>query len=88
VPADGQVPVRTPACGICASGLHAAKHTRQFVLAYTAREFAESLHHIVEGKIDVTPLVKGTVGLEAVGGAFADLANPEKHAKVMVNPWA
>jgi len=60
----------------------------QFVLAYTAQEFADSLHFIAEGKIDVTPLVSGTVGLEGVGGAFADLANPEKHAKVLVDPWA
>jgi threonine dehydrogenase-like Zn-dependent dehydrogenase len=60
----------------------------QFVLAYTAQEFAESLHHIAEGKVDVTPLVTGTVGLAGVGEAFAELANPEKHAKVMVDPWA
>jgi threonine dehydrogenase-like Zn-dependent dehydrogenase len=60
----------------------------QFVLAYTAQEFAESLHHIAEGKVDVTPLVTGTVGLEGVSDAFAELANPEKHAKVMVDPWA
>ena len=60
----------------------------QFVLAYTAQEFAESLHLIAEGKVDVTPLVTGTVGLTGVSMAFADLANPEKHAKVMVDPWA
>nr|WP_294510339.1 zinc-binding dehydrogenase [uncultured Rhodopila sp.] len=60
----------------------------QFVLAYTAQEFAESLHFIAEGKVDVTPLVTGTVGLDGVSGAFAELANPERHAKVMVDPWA
>jgi threonine dehydrogenase-like Zn-dependent dehydrogenase len=60
----------------------------QFVLAYTAQEFAESLHHIAEGKVDVAPLVTGTVGLDDVSGAFADLANPERHAKVLVDPWA
>lgn len=59
----------------------------QFVLAYTAAEFAESLHLIAEGKVDVTPLVTGTVGLDGVSGAFAELANPERHAKVMVDPW-
>ncbi len=59
----------------------------QFVLAYTAQEFADSLHHIAEGRIDVSPLITGTVGLEGVSGAFADLANPEKHAKVLVDPW-
>jgi threonine dehydrogenase-like Zn-dependent dehydrogenase len=60
----------------------------QFVLAYTAQEFAESLHHIAEGNIDVAPLVTGTVGLAGVSDAFAALANPEQHAKVIVDPWA
>jgi threonine dehydrogenase-like Zn-dependent dehydrogenase len=59
----------------------------QFVLAYTAQEFAESLHLIAEGKVDVAPLITGTVGLEGVKGAFADLANPERHAKILVDPW-
>jgi threonine dehydrogenase-like Zn-dependent dehydrogenase len=59
----------------------------QFVLAYTATEFAESLHFIAEGKVDVSPLITGTVGLEGVSNAFAELANPEQHAKVLVDPW-
>ena len=59
----------------------------QFVLAYTAAEFADSLHHIAEGRIDVTPLITGQVGLAGVRGAFADLANPERHAKILVDPW-
>src|SRR3954468_18559079 len=54
----------------------------QFVLAYTPQEFAESLAHIAEGRVDVRPLITGTVGLEGVGNAFAELANPERHAKV------
>ena len=60
----------------------------QFVLAYTGEEFAASLRHIAEGKVDVTPLITGHVGLDGVKGAFAELANPERHAKVMVDPWA
>jgi threonine dehydrogenase-like Zn-dependent dehydrogenase len=59
----------------------------QFVLAYTAQEFAESLSHIAEGKVDVSPLITGTVGLDGVSGAFAELASPERHAKVLVDPW-
>jgi threonine dehydrogenase-like Zn-dependent dehydrogenase len=59
----------------------------QFVLAYTAEEFAASLHQIAEGMIDVTPLITGQVGLHGVKDAFAALANPEKHAKVLVDPW-
>jgi threonine dehydrogenase-like Zn-dependent dehydrogenase len=59
----------------------------QFVLAYTGEEFAASLRHIAEGKVDVAPLITGHVGLEGVKGAFAELANPERHAKIMVQPW-
>jgi hypothetical protein len=36
----------------------------------------------------VTPLITGHVGLGGVKGAFAELANPEQHAKVMVKPWS
>jgi threonine dehydrogenase-like Zn-dependent dehydrogenase len=59
----------------------------QFVLGYTGEEFAASLHHIAEGKVDVTPLITGHVGLDGVKGAFAELASPEQHAKIMVEPW-
>jgi threonine dehydrogenase-like Zn-dependent dehydrogenase len=60
----------------------------QFVLAYTPDEFAASLHHIAEGQVDVDPLITGTVGLSGVDGAFAALANPEQHAKIIVDPWS
>jgi threonine dehydrogenase-like Zn-dependent dehydrogenase len=59
----------------------------QFVLGYTAEEFAASLHHIAEGKIDVAPLITGHVGLDGVKEAFVELANPERHAKMLVDPW-
>jgi threonine dehydrogenase-like Zn-dependent dehydrogenase len=59
----------------------------QFVLGYTREEFAASLGQIAEGRIDVTPLITGHVGLAGVKAAFADLANPEQHAKIIVHPW-
>jgi threonine dehydrogenase-like Zn-dependent dehydrogenase len=59
----------------------------QFVLGYSPEEFADSLHHIAEGMIDVSPLITGKVGLDGVAGAFKDLANPERHAKILVEPW-
>jgi threonine dehydrogenase-like Zn-dependent dehydrogenase len=59
----------------------------QFVLGYTGEEFAASLRNIAEGKVDVTPLITGHVGLDGVKGAFAELANPEQHAKIIVQPW-
>ncbi|MCF8469522.1 MAG: zinc-binding dehydrogenase [Parvibaculum sp.] len=59
----------------------------QFVLGYTPEEFALTLHHLAEGKIDGTPLVTGKVGLEGVKDAFGELASPEQHAKILVEPW-
>jgi threonine dehydrogenase-like Zn-dependent dehydrogenase len=58
----------------------------QFCLAYTPEEFAGSLHALAEGDIDVTPLITGDVGLEDVGAAFDDLADPERHCKILVTP--
>jgi threonine dehydrogenase-like Zn-dependent dehydrogenase len=59
----------------------------QFVLGYTPDEFAGTLQHIAEGRIDVAPLVTGRVELDGVPAAFDELAQPEKHAKVLVEPW-
>ncbi len=58
----------------------------QFVLAYDPKEFADSLRAIAEGAIDVTPMITGDVGLEDVGTAFDDLADPEQHCKILVTP--
>ena len=58
----------------------------QFVLGYTAEEFAATLGHIAEGRIDGTPLITGRVVLDGVAQAFVDLSNPERHAKILVTP--
>jgi threonine dehydrogenase-like Zn-dependent dehydrogenase len=58
----------------------------QFVLAYDPNEFADSLRAIAEGDIDVSPVITGDVGLEDVGAAFDDLADPERHCKILVTP--
>lgn len=58
----------------------------QFVLAYTPDEFGDSLRALAEGDIDVSPLITGEVGLDAVGAAFDDLADPERHCKILVTP--
>lgn len=58
----------------------------QFVLAYDPTEFADSLRAVAEGQIDVTPLITGEVGLDGVGAAFDDLADPERHCKILVIP--
>lgn len=58
----------------------------RFVFAYDPSEFHQTLQWIASGKVDVRPLVTGTVGLDGVAGAFADLADPERHAKILVDP--
>ena len=58
----------------------------QFVLGYLPNEFADTLTAIAEGKVDVSPLITGRVGLDRVAWAFDELANPEAHAKILVEP--
>jgi len=59
----------------------------QFVLGYEPHEFAATLFDISEGRIPVGPLITGKVGVEGVAGGFAELRNPERHAKILVEPW-
>ena len=59
----------------------------QFVLGYNAKEFTATLHHIAEGKVDPSPLITGKVGVEGIAQAFDDLASPDHHAKILVEPW-
>jgi len=58
----------------------------QFVLGYDPAEFEASLRSIAEGEIDVVPLITGEVGLDGAPGAFRELADPERHCKVLVVP--
>jgi len=58
----------------------------RFVLGYTPLEFSDSLHLLGEGKVDPKPLVTGVVGLGGVAGAFQALADPETHAKILIDP--
>jgi threonine dehydrogenase-like Zn-dependent dehydrogenase len=58
----------------------------RFVLGYTPQEFREALHLLADGKVDPTPLITGSVGLDGVAGAFDALADPEAHAKILVDP--
>jgi threonine dehydrogenase-like Zn-dependent dehydrogenase len=58
----------------------------RFVLGYTPMEFRDTLHMLAEGKVDVTPLITGTVGLDGVENAFDALGDPEAHAKILIDP--
>ena len=59
----------------------------QFVLGYSPEEFAATLHHIADGRIDVAPLITDRVGIDGVADAFDALASPERHAKILVEAW-
>lgn len=57
-----------------------------FVYAYDPAEFAESLRAIADGDIDVAPLITGEVGLDGIAAAFDELADPDRHCKILVTP--
>ena len=59
----------------------------QFVLGYSGEEFSRSLQAIANGDVDVAPLITGKIGIDGVAEAFADLASPDRHAKILVEPW-
>ena len=60
--------------------------TVRFALGYDPMEFAGTLQTIAEGRVDVSPLITGTVDIDGVPQAFTDLANPDAHAKIVVEP--
>jgi threonine dehydrogenase-like Zn-dependent dehydrogenase len=60
--------------------------TIQFALGYDPMEFAATLASIAEGRLDVAPLITGSVGIDGVPQAFRDLAHPDAHAKILVEP--
>ncbi len=59
----------------------------QFVLGYTPGEFADTLAALDDGRLQVDGIITGKVGVAGVPEAFADLGNPEAHAKILVEPW-
>src|SRR3954469_24148318 len=58
----------------------------RFALGYMPNEFADTLHAIADGKIDVAPLITSEVDLDGVPGAFDALADPEEQCKILVRP--
>ena len=58
----------------------------RFVLAYTPLEFRDTLHMLAEGKVEPGPIVTARVGLGGVDSAFSALADPERHAKILIDP--
>jgi threonine dehydrogenase-like Zn-dependent dehydrogenase len=60
----------------------------RFVLGYTPLEFRDALHLLADGKVNAAPIVTGEVGLAGVDAAFTALADPETHAKILIDPRA
>jgi threonine dehydrogenase-like Zn-dependent dehydrogenase len=58
----------------------------RFVLGYTPLEFRDTLQMLAGGAVDPRPLVTGSVGLDGVESAFSALADPEAHAKILIDP--
>jgi threonine dehydrogenase-like Zn-dependent dehydrogenase len=59
----------------------------QFVLGYTPEEFAATLRHIADGRIEAAAMVTDHVDLDGVAPAFRALTSPERHCKIVVEPW-
>ena len=59
----------------------------QFVIYYTPEEFAEALNLIETGRINWRALITGKVSLDGVTQAFRDLQDPERHAKILIEPF-
>ncbi len=58
----------------------------RFVFGYTPLEFRDTLYMLADGKLDASPLITGTVGLNGVVAAFEALGDPETHAKILIDP--
>ena len=58
----------------------------RFVIGYTPLEFRDTLHALADGKIDSSAMLTGRVGLDGVATAFTALADPETHAKIVIDP--
>jgi len=58
----------------------------RFAFGYDAAEFSETLRMIASGKVDPAPLHTATVGLTGIAQAFQDLADSERHAKILIVP--
>ena len=58
----------------------------RFVVGYTPLEFRDTLHALANGHLEGSALVTGHVGLGGVPTAFDALANPDQHAKILIDP--
>jgi len=58
----------------------------RFAFAYTPDEYKQCLHYLAEGAVIPDHFITGTVDLAGTAGAFATLATPQAHIKIIVEP--
>ena len=58
-----------------------------FSNSFHRHEYAQSLNHLAQGAIDATSLITGRVGIDGVAHALDELENPQRHAKILIEPW-
>ncbi|MDM4765046.1 zinc-binding dehydrogenase [Pelomonas sp. SE-A7] len=58
----------------------------RFVLGYSPLEFRDTLHAMADGKVRCEQLLTGEVGLAGVDAAFTALKDPNRHAKILIDP--
>ena len=58
----------------------------RFVFGHSPLEYRDALYMIADGKVRCEPMITGVVGLAGVEDAFSALSDPEKHAKILVDP--
>ena len=58
----------------------------RFCFGHSPLEYRDTLHMIAEGKVNCASMITGVVGLDGVANAFDALKDPERHAKILIDP--
>ena len=58
----------------------------RFCFGHSPLEYRDTLHMIAEGKVNGASVITGVVGLDGVADAFGALEDPERHAKILIDP--
>jgi threonine dehydrogenase-like Zn-dependent dehydrogenase len=58
----------------------------RFCMGYSPLEHRDALHLMADGTVQCAHLITGTVGLDGVATAFDALRDPERHAKILIDP--
>ena len=58
----------------------------RFAYGYSQAEFAQALHYLAEGVVKADQFITAIVDLPGTASAFAELARPAAHIKIIVAP--